>query len=128
MDRYYLDAIIGLIPGWGDVVGLLAVMPFLYFALFVIRSLPLTLALLNNALRDVLLGMLPFFAGDIIDFFHRSNVRNMQMVEGFVNGDQQVIRTVNARALQTALVCLLLLALIALMAWLLATLLTRLFS
>ena len=74
MDRYYLDALIGVIPGWGDAIALLCVVPFVYFSSRVIKSLPLTLAVLNNALRDVLLGMIPFFVGDIIDIFHRANI------------------------------------------------------
>lgn len=66
MDRYYLDALIGVIPGWGDAIALISVVPFVYFSLKVIKSLPLTLAVLNNALRDVLLGMIPFFVGDLV--------------------------------------------------------------
>ena len=61
MDRYYLDALIGIIPGWGDALALLSVVPFAYFSSRVIKSIPLTLAVLNNALRDVLMGMIPFF-------------------------------------------------------------------
>ena len=100
MDRYYLDALIGVIPGW-------------------IKSLPLTLAVLNNALRDVLLGMIPFFVGDIIDIFHRANTQNMQMIQGFVDGDEAVIKQVNQRAWQSVIVLMLLLLLIALMIWML---------
>ena len=74
MDRFYLDAVIGLIPGWGDAVALLCVVPFVYFSMCIIKSIPLTLAVLNNALRDVLLGMSPFFIGDVIDIFHRANI------------------------------------------------------
>ena len=66
MDRYYLDALIGVIPGWGDAIALISVVPFVYFSLKVIKSIPLTLAVLNNALRDVLLGMIPFFVGDLV--------------------------------------------------------------
>ena len=61
MDRYYLDAIIGIIPGWGDAIALLCVVPFVYFSSRVIKSIPLTLAVLNNALRDVLMGMILLF-------------------------------------------------------------------
>lgn len=121
MDRYYLDAIIGFIPGWGDAFSLLCAAPFIYFSARVIKSVPLTLAVINNALRDILLGLIPFFVGDIIDVFHRSNVRNMAMVRGFVEGDEAVIRQVNQRAWQAAAVLLLLLALIALMIWLLVS-------
>ncbi len=120
-DRYYLDAIIGFIPGWGDAFSLLCAAPFVYFSARVVKSVPLTLAIINNALRDILLGLIPFFVGDIIDVFHRSNVRNMAMVRGFVEGDETVIRQVNQRAWQAAVVLLLLLALIALMIWLLVS-------
>ena len=119
MDRYYLDALIGVIPGWGDAVALLCVVPFVYFSLSVIKSIPLTLAVLNNALRDVLLGMIPFYVGDIIDIFHHANIKNMTMIQGFVDGDEKVIKQVNQRALQSAIVLVVLLILIVLMVWLL---------
>ena len=117
MDRYYLDALIGVIPGWGDAIALASAAPFVYFSARVIRSVPLTLAVLNNALRDVLMGMIPFFVGDIIDFFHRANIQNMQMIQGFVDGDEVIIRQVNQRAFQSAIVLAVLLLLIALMIW-----------
>ncbi len=117
MDRYYLDALIGIIPGWGDAVTVFSAVPFVYFASRVIKSIPLTMAVLNNALRDVLMGMIPFFVGDIIDFFHRANIRNMEMIQGFVDGDEAVIKRVNQRAWQSAVVLVVLLLLIALMAW-----------
>ena len=117
MDRYYLDALIGVIPGWGDTIALLSAVPFVYFSARVIKSVPLTLAILNNALRDVLMGMIPFFLGDIIDIFHRSNIQNMQMIQGFVDGDEAIIKQVNQRAFQSAIVLAVLLLLIALMIW-----------
>ena len=113
MDRYYLDALIGVIPGWGDAIALLCVVP---------------LAVLNNALRDVLLGMIPFFVGDIIDIFHRANTRNMQMIQGFVDGDEAIIKQVNQRAWQSAIVLFVLLLLIALMIWLLISFGSYLYS
>ncbi len=121
MDRYYLDALIGFIPGWGDALALLCVLPFVYFSAYILRSLPLTLAVLNNALRDVLLGMIPFFVGDIIDVFHRANVKNMAMIQGFVEDDEAVIKSVNRKAWQSVVVLVLLVALIVLLAWLLIT-------
>ena len=117
MDRYHLDALIGVIPGWGDAIALASAVPFVYFSARVIRSVPLTLAVLNNALRDVLMGMIPFFVGDIIDFFHCANIQNMQMIQGFVDGDETMIRQVNQRAFQSAIVLAVLLLLIALMIW-----------
>jgi len=128
MDRYYLDALIGVIPGWGDAIALLSVVPFVYFSSRVIKSVPLTLAVLNNALRDVLMGMIPFFVGDIIDFFHRANPQNLQMIQGFVDGDEAVIKQVNQRAWQSAIVLIVLLLFIALMAWALVSFGSYLYS
>ena len=128
MDRYYLDALIGVIPGWGDAIALVSVVPFVYFSLKVIKSIPLTLAVLNNALRDVLLGMIPFFVGDIIDIFHHANTKNLAMIQGFVDGDEAIIKQVNQRAWQSATVLLLLLLLIALMIWLLISFGSYLYS
>ena len=128
MDRYYLDALIGVIPGWGDAIALISVVPFVYFSLRVIKSIPLTLAVLNNALRDVLLGMIPFFVGDIIDIFHHANTKNLSMIQGFVDGDEAVIKQVNQRAWQSAVVLVLLLLLIVLMIWLLVSFGSYLFS
>ena len=128
MDRFYLDAVIGLIPGWGDAVALLCVVPFVYFSMCIIKSIPLTLAVLNNALRDVLLGMIPFFIGDVIDIFHRANMKNMAMIQGFIDGDDAIIKQVNRRALQSAIVLLVLLLLIALMIWALVSFGSYLYS
>lgn len=128
MDRYYLDALIGLIPGWGDVITIFSVTPFLYFSIKVIKSVPLTLAIINNALRDVLLGLIPFFVGDIIDIFHRSNTQNMAMIQGFVDGNEFIIKKVNRRAWQSGIAIAVLLALIALLIWLLISFGSYLFS
>lgn len=98
MDRYYIDGVVGAIPGgMGDVLTALFALVHIYFSLFKLRSVPLTLSLLTNTLRDVLLGMIPFYVGDIIDFFHKSNIRNMQLIDGYLNDDPLVVRTVKER-------------------------------
>lgn len=110
-DGYYLDFIIGLIPGgFGDILGGLFSLSHVYFGLFKLRSIPLTLALLNNMLRDVFLGMLPFYVGDAIDFFYKSNKKNMALIDGFLNDDKDIIHQVNKKAIQAAIVFFLLIA------------------
>ena len=128
MDRYYLDAVIGIIPGWGDMITIFCVVPFIYFSTRVIKSIPLTLAIINNALRDVLLGMIPFFIGDIIDVFHHANTKNMAMIQGFVDGNEIVIKEVNRKAIQSAVVLIILLLLIAFMIWALVSFGSYLYS
>ena len=128
MDRYYLDALFGLMPGWGDLLTILSAIPFVYFSAKVLKSIPLTLAVINNSLRDVLLGMIPFFVGDIIDISHRANTQNMKMVQGFVDGDEVVIKDVNKKAAQSVVVLIIMLILIALMFWALISFGKYLFS
>ena len=124
----FLIIVIGVIPGWGDMITLFCVVPFIYFSTHVIKSIPLTLAIINNALRDILLGMIPFFIGDIIDVFHRANTKNMAMIQGFVDGNETVIKEVNRKALQSAVVLIILLILIALMIWALVSFGSYLYS
>lgn len=122
-DGYYLDFVIGLIPGgFGDILGGLFSLSHVYFGLFKLRSIPLTLALLNNMLRDVFLGMLPFYVGDAIDFFYKSNKKNMALIDGFLNDDKEIIHQVNKKAIQAAIVFFLLIAGIMILLWLLVLL------
>ena len=110
-DGYYLDFVIGLIPGgFGDILGGLFSLSHVYFGLFKLRSIPLTLALLNNMVRDVFLGMIPFYVGDAIDFFYKSNKKNMALIDGFLNDDKDIIHQVNKKAIQAAIVFFLLIA------------------
>lgn len=100
LDRYYLDAAIGfVIPGGiGDAITVLFSLVYIVFSACCVRSVWLTLAVINNTLHDVLLGMIPFYVGDIIDVFHRSNLQNMALIRGFVEGDDAVINAVNRKA------------------------------
>ncbi len=110
MDRYYLDAAVGFaIPGGiGDAISGVFSLLYVYFAAFVVKSIPLALAVMNNIMRDVVLGMIPFYVGDVIDVFHRSNKKNMALIDGFVDGDEQVVTTVKRKAAGSAVVFLLL--------------------
>lgn len=105
LDKYYLDAVIGLVPGGiGDALSAVFALVHVYFSLFRLRSIPLTLAILNNTLRDVFLGMIPFYVGDVIDFFHKANKKNMALIDGFINDNQEIIHEVNKKAIQSLLV------------------------
>ncbi len=99
MDKCFLDPIIGFfMPGFGDVITSLTALPSLYVSLFVVRSIPLTLAVISNVLVDALIGLIPFI-GDIVDIFYRSNVKNYTLITGFVEDDKEIIKKVNRRAI-----------------------------
>lgn len=113
MDKYFLDPIIGLIPGGiGDVLSSFLALPFIYFALVQVKSIPLTLAVICNVLKDALLGSIPFFIGDIIDVFNRSYVANLRLITGYVNYDKAVIHEVNRKATWSAIFIVILCVLI----------------
>ena len=113
MDKYFLDPIIGLIPGGvGDVLSSFLAIPFIYFALVQVMSIPLTLAVICNVLKDALLGSIPFFIGDIIDVFNRSYVANLRLITGYVKDDKGVIHEVNRKATWSAIFIVILCVLI----------------
>lgn len=61
MDTYYLDGVIGLLPfGIGDILAAFFAVLYVWFAVAKVRSIPLSLAIINNSLRDVALGLIPF--------------------------------------------------------------------
>lgn len=118
LDRYHLDAALGFIPaGIGDVISALFSLLYVYFGMAVVKSPALGVALLNNTVRDVLVGLIPFHVGDILDFFHRSNLKNMQLIDGYVAGDPHTVASVKSRVWQSVAVLVVMLAIIVALIW-----------
>lgn len=98
MDQYFLDPIIGFfVPGFGDVLTSVLVLPFIYVSLFKIRSLPLTLAVIFNVLKDMAFGLIPV-VGDLVDAINRGYRQNCRLIVGFVEDDKEIISKVNRKA------------------------------
>ena len=101
MDKYYLDAVLGfLLEGFGDLLTQLLTLPYIYVSAVKIRSVPLTLAVIYNALCDIAMGLIPFYIGDVIDVFNKSFVQNFKLIVGFVEGDKKIISEVNRKAVR----------------------------
>ena len=98
MDNYYVDPLLGLVPTVGDAVSSLLTLPYLYFSIFKLKSIPLTLALLCNMLIDFAMGVIPFWIGDILDFFNHSYIKNYKLIMGYVEVDKEMIKRVDRRA------------------------------
>lgn len=112
MDKYFLDPIIGFfLPAFGDILTSVMTLPYIMVALFKVRSIPLTLAIIYNMLVDMLLGLIPFWIGDILDVFNRSYVKNYRLIVGFVEDDKEVIHEVNRKAVFTG-ICILVFCLV----------------
>lgn len=107
MDKFFLDPIIGFfLPAFGDILTSVMTLPYIMVALFKVRSIPLTLAIIYNMLVDMLIGLIPFWIGDILDAFNRSYVKNYRLIVGFVEDDKEVIHEVNRKAVFTG-ICIL---------------------
>ena len=103
MDKYYLDPLIGLIPGGvGDTISSLVALPFIYYSLCVVKSIPLTLAVIYNILIDVMFGAIPVI-GNLFDIFKRSYVDNLKLITGYIEDDKEIINKVRKKAFATAL-------------------------
>ena len=121
MDNYDVDPLLGLVPTVGDAVSSLLTLPYLYFSIFKLKSIPLTLALLCNVLIDFAMGVIPFWIGDILDFFNHSYIKNYKLIMGYVEGDKEMIKRVDRRAWWMAamivVLCLIIWLLIKLAVW-----------
>lgn len=83
--RFGLDPIIGLIPGAGDAVSFLISGTVL---VSLIRGgIPRSLALrmLLNLLLDLVIGGIPVI-GDVWDFFHKANRKNLDLAKEYYAG------------------------------------------
>ena len=107
-DKYFLDALLGFVPSVGDLVSSIFGLPFIYVTLFKVKSIPLTLAVIYNYLVAILLGSIPFFIGDAIDFFSKAHVKNLDLITRYVEGDKRTIRQVRSKALLTSILIILL--------------------
>ena len=104
MDKYFLDPILGFVlpAGIGDALSSVLAFPFIYYSLCVVKSIPLTLAVIYNILMDLLIGAIPFYIGDVLDVFKRSYVENLKLITGYIEDDKEIINKVNKKAFWTA--------------------------
>ena len=80
--RIGLDAIIGLIPGLGDAVMLIAALRIVHLGKKMGLPPGLVKVMLRNALLDFGLGFIPL-VGDIVDFFYKANQANVRVMEKY---------------------------------------------
>ena len=77
--RFGVDSIIGLVPGVGDVVGLLLGAAILYEGVRIGAPRTLMVRMLRNSVLDAVMGVVPVI-GDIADFAFKSNKRNARLL------------------------------------------------
>lgn len=105
--RIGLDALLGLLPGGGDVAG------GLFSGLIILQAArsgapaPVLGRMLANVAIDVVLGAIPII-GDVFDVAWRANTRNVRLLESW-RGQPATARRASALAVGGILVALLVL-------------------
>ena len=90
--RVGLDAILGLVPGVGDVAGGMTTAYTILAAHRLGAPKPVLIRMLWNVLVDTIVGTVPVL-GDLFDAAYRANRRNVQLVEQFTAAPAQVERS-----------------------------------
>ena len=89
--RFGIDALFGLVPGLGDVIGALVAV----YALHVARTLrapgAVQLHMLSNIAIDALVGTVPVI-GDLFDFFYKAQTRNLALLETWIQSPDHAAR------------------------------------
>lgn len=78
--RFGLDGIIGLIPGIGDIFGLLVSAYFILIAAQLQVPAPVLARMFINVMIDSAVGSIPV-VGDLFDFAWKGNRRNLHLLE-----------------------------------------------
>jgi hypothetical protein len=78
--RFGLDAVIGLVPGAGDIVGALVGLYGVWVARQLGAPASLLTRMLGNLALDAVAGAVPI-AGDLFDFAYKPHVRNLVLLE-----------------------------------------------
>jgi hypothetical protein len=78
--RFGLDAIVGLVPGLGDMVAPIFTVAVLATGLRMRLPIVVQARMVLNALIDMLIGLVPI-AGDIADVAWKADLRNVALLE-----------------------------------------------
>jgi hypothetical protein len=113
--RFGLDALIGLVPGLGDMVGSLVGAYSIWIARGLGAPASIQLRMLMNLAIDSVVGLVPL-AGDLFDFAFKAHSRNQALLEQWLSTPH---RTQRSSVLVLAGALVVLLGIFAAAAWLL---------
>lgn len=77
--RVGIDPLLGLVPVWGDVVGLLGGLYIVYEAWQLGAEGRVLAMMVLNVLLDAVIGLIPI-VGDLFDFAWKANTRNLELL------------------------------------------------
>ena len=81
--RFGIDALFGLVPGLGDIVGALVGVYAMHVARTLRAPASVHLHMLGNIALDALIGTVPLL-GDIFDFVFKAQTRNLALLDDWM--------------------------------------------
>ena len=85
--RFGLDSIIGLVPGLGDVVGVVLGAGILYQSVRIGAPRAIIIKMVGNSATDAIGGLVPMI-GDLFDFAFKSNRRNAKLLMDYLDAQE----------------------------------------
>jgi hypothetical protein len=95
--RIGLDGIVGLVPGVGDLAGVIASSYFVLLASRAGVSRSVQMLMVYNILFEMLVGSIPLI-GDVFDFFWKANERNLALFDEYMDRPAAVRHKNRAKA------------------------------
>lgn len=91
--RIGVDGIIGVIPVFGETVGLILSLYLLLEAIKLKVPTALKMRMMSNVMLDWLIGLVPIL-GDLADIAFKANIRNYNLLKTYVEQEQQRRRAI----------------------------------
>ena len=89
--RIGLDGFLGLIPGAGDALGMIASAYILLQGRALGATTPVMFRMFGNVLFELLVGLVPLL-GDLFDFAFKANRRNVALLEDYIEDERETHR------------------------------------
>jgi Domain of unknown function (DUF4112) len=89
--RFGIDALFGLIPGLGDLVGAMVGVYALHVARRLRTPAAIQLHMLANIALDALIGTVPLL-GDLFDFVFKAQTRNLALLDAWMDTPHETTR------------------------------------
>jgi hypothetical protein len=85
-----LDPILGLLPGFGDILSLALSFYIIIIAMMLRVPSDKISSMIKNIILDFLIGLLPVI-GDVADIFYKANKKNLQIIHEHLGNTKHVV-------------------------------------